>query len=112
MFLEAGKHVLVEYPMALSAKAAHELWEMAEQKGNAFILQGVNSIITCWVGPKASDSKAGLQSAINHDVQGVCLSQRCGNLGFKMRASGEINTQISMLRVRYVCPHKSTGLCL
>ncbi|XP_075601434.1 biliverdin reductase A isoform X5 [Balearica regulorum gibbericeps] len=32
MFLEAGKHVLVEYPMALSAKAAHELWEMAEQK--------------------------------------------------------------------------------
>ncbi|NXA52532.1 BIEA reductase, partial [Nothocercus julius] len=31
-FLEAGKHVLVEYPMALSAKAAHELWEMAEQK--------------------------------------------------------------------------------
>uniref|UniRef100_A0A8C5X2H4 Biliverdin reductase A n=2 Tax=Malurus cyaneus samueli TaxID=2593467 RepID=A0A8C5X2H4_9PASS len=32
MFLEAGKHVLVEYPMALSAKAAHELWEMAEHK--------------------------------------------------------------------------------
>ncbi|XP_010580107.1 PREDICTED: biliverdin reductase A isoform X1 [Haliaeetus leucocephalus] len=32
MFLEAGKHVLVEYPMALSAKAAHELWEMAQQK--------------------------------------------------------------------------------
>ncbi|XP_042332251.1 biliverdin reductase A [Sceloporus undulatus] len=33
MFLEAGKHVLVEYPMSLSAKAAHELWELAEQKG-------------------------------------------------------------------------------
>ncbi|XP_061442212.1 biliverdin reductase A [Rhineura floridana] len=33
MFLEAGKHVLVEYPLALSAKAAHELWELAEQKG-------------------------------------------------------------------------------
>ncbi|XP_062985388.1 biliverdin reductase A [Elgaria multicarinata webbii] len=33
MFLEAGKNVLVEYPMALSAKVAHELWEMAEQKG-------------------------------------------------------------------------------
>ncbi|NXE50813.1 BIEA reductase, partial [Casuarius casuarius] len=31
-FLEAGKHVLVEYPMALSAKAAHDLWEMAERK--------------------------------------------------------------------------------
>ncbi|XP_065439925.1 biliverdin reductase A isoform X1 [Chrysemys picta bellii] len=33
MFLEAGKHVLVEYPMALSASTARELWEMAEQKG-------------------------------------------------------------------------------
>ncbi|XP_066487159.1 biliverdin reductase A [Tiliqua scincoides] len=32
-FLKAGKHVLVEYPLALSAKAAHELWELAEQKG-------------------------------------------------------------------------------
>ncbi|XP_067406469.1 biliverdin reductase A isoform X2 [Emydura macquarii macquarii] len=33
MFLEAGKHVLVEYPMTLSAGTARELWEMAEQKG-------------------------------------------------------------------------------
>nr|XP_033786186.1 biliverdin reductase A isoform X2 [Geotrypetes seraphini] len=32
-FLEAGKHVLVEYPMTLSAAAAHELWALAEQKG-------------------------------------------------------------------------------
>lgn len=34
MFLEAGKHVLVEYPMTLSAGTARELWEMAEQKGD------------------------------------------------------------------------------
>lgn len=33
-FLEAGKHVLVEYPMALSAQAARELWQLAEQKGD------------------------------------------------------------------------------
>jgi len=39
MFLEAGKHVLVEYPMALSAEAAHELWETAEQKGNGICSQ-------------------------------------------------------------------------
>ncbi|XP_076975471.1 biliverdin reductase A [Tamandua tetradactyla] len=32
-FLEAGKHVLVEYPMTLSRIAAQELWELAEQKG-------------------------------------------------------------------------------
>lgn len=45
MFLEAGKHVLVEYPMALSAKAAHELWEMAEQKGNALVFQGCKQLL-------------------------------------------------------------------
>ncbi|XP_014317642.1 biliverdin reductase A isoform X3 [Myotis lucifugus] len=31
-FLNAGKHVLVEYPMALSWTAAKDLWELAEQK--------------------------------------------------------------------------------
>lgn len=72
MFLEAGKHVLVEYPMALSAKAAHELWEMAEQKGNTFVLKSVSSI-TCWVASKAS-----LQLTISHHMQGsMTLSQMC-----------------------------------
>lgn len=32
-FLQAGKHVLVEYPMALSSSAAQDLWELAAQKG-------------------------------------------------------------------------------
>ncbi|XP_029418833.1 biliverdin reductase A [Nannospalax galili] len=32
-FLQAGKHVLVEYPMTLSLTAAQELWSLAEQKG-------------------------------------------------------------------------------
>ncbi|EHB00904.1 Biliverdin reductase A [Heterocephalus glaber] len=32
-FLDAGKHVLVEYPMTLSLVAAQELWALAEQKG-------------------------------------------------------------------------------
>nr|XP_044991389.1 biliverdin reductase A isoform X2 [Jaculus jaculus] len=32
-FLQAGKHVLVEYPMALSLAGAQELWALAEQKG-------------------------------------------------------------------------------
>ncbi|XP_035286220.1 biliverdin reductase A isoform X2 [Anguilla anguilla] len=32
-FLEAGKHVCVEYPMALSHTVAKELWELAEKKG-------------------------------------------------------------------------------
>ncbi|KAM9322200.1 biliverdin reductase A isoform 2-T9 [Pholidichthys leucotaenia] len=32
-FLQAGKHVCVEYPMTLSYAAAVELWELAQEKG-------------------------------------------------------------------------------
>ncbi|XP_051039418.1 biliverdin reductase A [Phodopus roborovskii] len=32
-FLQAGKHVLVEFPMTLSFTAAQDLWELAAQKG-------------------------------------------------------------------------------
>lgn len=32
-FLNAGKHVCVEYPMALSVAAASELWDLADAKG-------------------------------------------------------------------------------
>lgn len=89
MFLEAGKHVLVEYPMALSAKAAHELCEMAEQKGNAFVLKGVKSI-TCWVAPKASQPNSqGSSLLLVITYKGVCLSQRCVDLGFKLCVMGK-----------------------
>ncbi|KAM6918886.1 biliverdin reductase A [Xenentodon cancila] len=33
MFLQAGKHVCVEYPMAMSYKAAVDLWDLAQKKG-------------------------------------------------------------------------------
>ncbi|XP_044074645.1 biliverdin reductase A [Siniperca chuatsi] len=32
-FLQAGKHVCVEYPMTMSYKAAVELWDFAQEKG-------------------------------------------------------------------------------
>lgn len=32
-FLQAGKHVSVEYPMTLDYKAAVELWDLAQEKG-------------------------------------------------------------------------------
>lgn len=35
-FLNAGKHVLVEYPMTLSWAAAQDLWKLAEQKGDVY----------------------------------------------------------------------------
>ncbi|KAI3374514.1 hypothetical protein L3Q82_006331 [Scortum barcoo] len=49
MFLQAGKHVCVEYPMSMNYKAAVELWDLAQEQGlgnggpvhsiNAFVLQ-------------------------------------------------------------------------
>ncbi|KAM8966392.1 biliverdin reductase A [Pelodytes ibericus] len=41
LFLEAGKHVLVEYPMALSAASAHDLWQLAEQKGKVLHVEHI-----------------------------------------------------------------------
>ncbi|GCB68982.1 hypothetical protein scyTo_0005398 [Scyliorhinus torazame] len=32
-FLDAGKHVCVEFPLALSLAAAYELWDLADLKG-------------------------------------------------------------------------------
>ncbi|XP_027131215.1 biliverdin reductase A [Larimichthys crocea] len=32
-FLQAGKHVCVEYPMTMNYKAAVELWDLAQEKG-------------------------------------------------------------------------------
>ncbi|XP_049455410.1 biliverdin reductase A isoform X1 [Epinephelus fuscoguttatus] len=32
-FLQAGKHVCVEYPMTMTYKAAVELWDLAQEKG-------------------------------------------------------------------------------
>ncbi|NP_001108283.1 biliverdin reductase A L homeolog isoform X1 [Xenopus laevis] len=40
-FLESGKHVLVEYPMALSADAAYNLWRLAEQKGKVLHVEHI-----------------------------------------------------------------------
>ncbi|XP_058870444.1 biliverdin reductase A isoform X2 [Acipenser ruthenus] len=35
-FLDAGKHVCVEYPMSLSVAVARELWDLADKKGGPF----------------------------------------------------------------------------
>uniref|UniRef100_A0A8C5MDP9 Biliverdin reductase A n=1 Tax=Leptobrachium leishanense TaxID=445787 RepID=A0A8C5MDP9_9ANUR len=40
-FLEAGKHVLVEYPMALSEDRVIELWQLAEQKGKVLHVEHI-----------------------------------------------------------------------
>ncbi|XP_044151151.1 biliverdin reductase A [Bufo gargarizans] len=40
-FLEAGKHVLVEYPMALSEQTSQNLWQLAEQKGKVLHVEHI-----------------------------------------------------------------------
>ncbi|XP_053570523.1 biliverdin reductase A [Bombina bombina] len=40
-FLENDKHVLVEYPMALSADAAHDLWKLAEKEGKVLHVEHI-----------------------------------------------------------------------
>ncbi|XP_034349619.1 biliverdin reductase A isoform X1 [Arvicanthis niloticus] len=44
-FLQAGKHVLVEYPMTLSFAAAQELWELAAQKGRVLHEEHIELLI-------------------------------------------------------------------
>lgn len=36
-FLQAGKHVCVEYPMTINYRAAVELWDIAQQKGDTHL---------------------------------------------------------------------------
>lgn len=38
MFLQAGKHVCVEYPMTLNYNAAVELWDLAQEKGTVKLM--------------------------------------------------------------------------
>ncbi|XP_028659890.1 biliverdin reductase A [Erpetoichthys calabaricus] len=40
-FLEAGKHVCVEYPMALSLDVAHDLWDLADEKGKVLHVEHI-----------------------------------------------------------------------
>jgi len=36
-YLEYGKHVLVEFPIAFSSQVASELYQLASKKGNTWI---------------------------------------------------------------------------
>ncbi|XP_041578222.1 biliverdin reductase A-like isoform X2 [Vulpes lagopus] len=44
-FLNAGKHVLVEYPMTLSWAEAQDLWTLAEQKGDVYCLSNTDPLL-------------------------------------------------------------------
>ncbi|XP_068092453.1 biliverdin reductase A [Hyperolius riggenbachi] len=65
-FLEAGKHVLVEYPVALSAQAANELNQLAEQKGKVLHVEHIELITEDYKTlKKAVDGKELVEGVLN-----------------------------------------------
>ncbi|KAJ0059267.1 hypothetical protein NL108_012690 [Boleophthalmus pectinirostris] len=80
-FLEAGKHVCVEYPMTLSYKAAVELWDLAEEKGVILHEEHIELFTADfkWLKEKVEGQK--LQEGVLH-FTGGSLKPRFGFLAF------------------------------
>ncbi|XP_074844169.1 biliverdin reductase A isoform X3 [Carettochelys insculpta] len=78
MFLEAGKHVLVEYPMALSAGTARELWEMAEQKGKILHVEHIELLTEEYKQLKKEVAGKDLVKGMLHFTGGVLDEERSG----------------------------------
>ncbi|XP_077347825.1 biliverdin reductase A [Lithobates pipiens] len=81
-FLEAGKHVLVEYPMALSAQAAHELWQLAEQKGKVLHVEHIELLTEEYRALKKEVNGKTLEEGVLHFTGGPLDKQRSGFAAF------------------------------
>ncbi|XP_018424566.1 PREDICTED: biliverdin reductase A [Nanorana parkeri] len=81
-FLEAGKHVLVEYPMALSAQAAHELWELAEQQGKVLHVEHIELLTEEYRALKKEVDGKTLEEGVLHFTGGPLDEQRSGFTAF------------------------------
>uniref|UniRef100_A0A8D0G8N1 Biliverdin reductase A n=2 Tax=Sphenodon punctatus TaxID=8508 RepID=A0A8D0G8N1_SPHPU len=78
MFLEAEKHVLVEYPLALAAKAARQLWEMAEQKGKILHVEHIELLTEEYKQLKKEVTGKELVKGTLHFTGGPLDEQRSG----------------------------------
>ncbi|XP_072296699.1 biliverdin reductase A [Eucyclogobius newberryi] len=80
-FLEAGKHVCVEYPMTLNYKAAVDLWDLAEEKGVVLHEEHIELLTADfkWLKEKVEGQK--LQEGTLH-FTGGSLKPRFGFLAF------------------------------
>lgn len=80
-FLEAGKHVCVEYPMTLNYKAAVDLWGLAEEKGVVLHEEHIELFTADfkWLKEKVQGQK--LQEGTLH-FTGGSLKPRFGFLAF------------------------------
>ncbi|KAG8442786.1 hypothetical protein GDO86_011557 [Hymenochirus boettgeri] len=81
-FLEAGKHVLVEYPMALSADKAHELWTLSEQKGKVLHVEHIELLTEEYKELKKEVDGKQLMEGILHFTGGPLDEQRSGFSAF------------------------------
>lgn len=81
LFLGAGKHVCVEYPMTLNYEAALELWALAEQKGVILHEEHIELFTADfkWLKEKVQGQK--LQEGTLHFTGGT-LKPRMGFLSF------------------------------
>ncbi|KAM4705982.1 biliverdin reductase A [Rhinophrynus dorsalis] len=77
-FLEAGKHVAVEYPLALSADAAHDLWRLAEQKGKVLHVEHIELLSEEFKQLKREVSGKKLVEGVLHFTGGPLDEQRFG----------------------------------
>ncbi|XP_078544466.1 biliverdin reductase A-like isoform X2 [Lissotriton helveticus] len=81
-FLEAGKHVLVEYPMALSAAKAQELCELAEKKGRVLHVEHIEILTEEYKELKKEVDGKELVNGTLHFTGGSLDEQRSGFLSF------------------------------
>ncbi|KAM4689473.1 biliverdin reductase A [Discoglossus pictus] len=77
-FIENGKHVLVEYPMALSADAAHDLWRLAEEKGKVLHVEHIELLTEEYKQLKKEVEGKTLVEGVLHFTGGPLDAQRSG----------------------------------
>ncbi|XP_067861895.1 biliverdin reductase A [Heptranchias perlo] len=77
-FLDAGKHVCVEYPMALSAAAAHELWDLADIKGKVLHVEHIELLTAEYKQLKQKVSGKELMEGTLHFTGGPLDRQHTG----------------------------------
>ncbi|XP_068939836.1 biliverdin reductase A [Petaurus breviceps papuanus] len=81
-FLDAGKHVLVEYPMALSLASAQELWKKAEEKGKVLHEEHIELLTEDFAFLKNEASGKELLEGTLHFTGGPFEKERFGFLAF------------------------------
>ncbi|GCC22547.1 hypothetical protein chiPu_0000935, partial [Chiloscyllium punctatum] len=78
MFLEAGKHVCVEYPLALSVAAAQELWDLADMKGKVLHVEHIELLTESYKQLKQQVNGKELIEGSLHFTGGPLDRQRTG----------------------------------